>query len=111
MAYIENRTVHDADAHIMETAEFLAEFATADIREHILGFDGTAAVATSAAELSDVLARQADPEYRAADAEEIMLRKNWSATGAILKEDRPAALDHIGVASQLADQLPPLFAF
>jgi predicted TIM-barrel fold metal-dependent hydrolase len=30
-----------------------------------------------------------------------MLRKNWAATGALLKEDRPAALDLIGVASQL----------
>ncbi len=101
MAYIENRVVHDADAHILETAEFLAEFATADIKKHILGFDGSAAVATSAEKISDLLAQQADPDYRAADAAEIMLRKNWSATGAIFKEDRPAALDHIGVASQL----------
>jgi predicted TIM-barrel fold metal-dependent hydrolase len=101
MPYIDQGIVHDADAHIMETAEFLAAFATAPVKEHILGIDGTARVATSADELAQVLARQADPDYRARDAEEIMLRKNWAATGALLKEDRPAALDMIGVASQL----------
>ncbi|MBK81853.1 MAG: amidohydrolase [Gammaproteobacteria bacterium] len=85
----------------METAEFLAAFATSSVKDHILGLDGTARVATSADELDAVMAKQQDPDYRARDAEEIMLRKNWAATGALLKEDRPAALDLIGVASQL----------
>lgn len=104
MPYIDQAAygiVHDADAHIMETAEFLAAFATAPVKQHILGIDGTGRVATSAAELGKVLAKQSDPDYRARDAEEIMLRKNWAATGALLKADRPAALDLIGVASQL----------
>ncbi len=101
MPYIDQGRVHDADAHIMETAEFLADFASAEVRQHILGIDGSGRVATSAAQVASVLAKQADPEYRARDAEEIMLRKNWAATGALLKEDRPAALDLIGVASQL----------
>ena len=101
MPYIDKGIVHDADAHIMETAEFLAEFASTPVKEHILGIDGSARVATSAEELKAVLAKQDDPEYRARDAEEIMLRKNWAATGALLKQDRPAALDMIGVTSQL----------
>ncbi|MDZ7669550.1 MAG: amidohydrolase family protein [Gammaproteobacteria bacterium] len=101
MPYIDNQTVHDADAHIMETAEFLAQFASTQVKEHILGIDGSSRVASTAADLESVLARQADPDYRARDAEEIMLRKNWAATGALFKEDRPAALDLIGVASQL----------
>lgn len=101
MPYIDTGTVHDADAHIMETAEFLAEFAPAAVRQHILGFDGAGAVATSAAELERVLARQNDPDFRARDADEIMLRKNWAATGALYRSDRPRALDLIGVASQL----------
>src|SRR6185295_12745631 len=45
--------------------------------------------------------RHADPEFRARDAEEIMQRKNWKATGSFIKEDRPLALDLLGVASQL----------
>lgn len=104
MPYIEKAEwgiVHDADAHVMETAEFLAAFATAPVRQHILGIDGSARVATNAAALEQIMARQGDPAYRAKDAEEIMLRKNWAATGALLKEDRPTALDLIGVATQL----------
>jgi len=101
MPYIDNQTVHDADAHIMETAEFLAQFASTQVKEHILGIDGAGRVASTASELEAVLAKQADADYRARDAEEIMLRKNWAATGALFKEDRPAALDMIGVASQL----------
>ena len=42
-----------------------------------------------------------DPEYRADDAEEITLRKNLAATGSFIADDRPAALDHLGFASQL----------
>ena len=101
MAYVENLFIHDADAHIMETAEFLAEFASAPIKNHLFGFDGSASVATTAQALESTLAQQRDPEYRARDDAEIMQRKNWDATGALFKEDRPAALDHLGFASQL----------
>jgi predicted TIM-barrel fold metal-dependent hydrolase len=101
MPYVEGRVVHDADAHIMETAEFLAQFAPERIRGHLLGFDGSAAVATPARQVEKVLARHADPDYRARDAEELMSRKNWAATGAYFKADRPKALDLLGFSSQL----------
>ena len=101
MSYAGERRIHDADAHIMETAEFLAAFASEPIRRHLLGFDGSAAVATRAETVKNVLARQADPAYRAKDGDEILTRKNWAATGALFKADRPAALDHLGFASQL----------
>jgi predicted TIM-barrel fold metal-dependent hydrolase len=101
MAYISGRIVHDADAHIMETADYLAEFSTEKISNHLQGFDGTASVVTSQADLAKILAKQSDADYRAQDAEQIMLRKNWDATGALFKEDRGAVLDHLGVASQL----------
>ena len=42
-----------------------------------------------------------DPAYRDEDEAKIMLRKNWAATGAMLAEDRPRALDLLGFASQL----------
>ena len=35
MAYIEGRLVHDADAHIMETATWLRDFADPEFRELI----------------------------------------------------------------------------
>ena len=51
--------------------------------------------------IDSALEKQKDPEFRSKDAEEIMLRKNHVALGAMLREDRPAALDHLGFASQL----------
>src|SRR5205085_3128234 len=45
--------------------------------------------------------KHADPEFRADDAAQITQRKNWAATGSFIKEDRPAALDLLGFASQL----------
>jgi predicted TIM-barrel fold metal-dependent hydrolase len=48
-----------------------------------------------------ILSRQDDPAWRAGDATQIMLRKNWDAPGAFRREDRAKALDHLGFASQL----------
>jgi predicted TIM-barrel fold metal-dependent hydrolase len=51
--------------------------------------------------IEDAQKRQRDEEFRADAGKNIMLRKNYDAQGAFLKEDRPAAVDHIGAASQL----------
>jgi predicted TIM-barrel fold metal-dependent hydrolase len=103
MAYAEGRLIHDADAHIMETPEMLADFADPDIRERIGSLE-FASVMGGEGTLDDIAQARdahADPAYRAGDADEIMLRKNWRATGSFIKEDRPAALDMMGFASQL----------
>jgi predicted TIM-barrel fold metal-dependent hydrolase len=42
-----------------------------------------------------------DPEFRAGEAENILLRKNYEALGSFRREDRPKALDLLGFASQL----------
>ena len=42
-----------------------------------------------------------DPDYLARNEAEITLRKGFSALGAFVKEERPSAIDHLGVASQL----------
>ena len=47
------------------------------------------------------IAKQRDPEFRAKDAEEILLRKNSLAVGAVIREDRSRALDLLGFAAQL----------
>src|SRR6185369_2930407 len=46
-------------------------------------------------------ARHRDPADRPRAEAEIMLRKNWSALGSFLREDRPRALDLLGFSSQL----------
>ena len=99
MSYIENRTVHDADSHVMETPGWLDPFATAAVVGKLR--QRFPANAARQAAVQKLLARHDDPDYRANDAAEIMLRKNHAATGSFRREDRPRALDLIGVASQL----------
>ena len=61
LASVEGRIVHDADSHIMETAEMLADFATTRVKNHLLGFDGAASVATNVNDIARTLARHRDP--------------------------------------------------
>jgi predicted TIM-barrel fold metal-dependent hydrolase len=98
MPYVEGRVVHDADSHIFEPPGYAEEYADPAIREQL---SQALANGETPAFINAALAKQKDPEYRAKDAEEIMLRKNHVAVGAMLREDRPAALDHLGFASQL----------
>jgi predicted TIM-barrel fold metal-dependent hydrolase len=42
-----------------------------------------------------------DPAFRAGDADNLLLRKNYQALGAFRREDRPKAVDLFGFASQL----------
>jgi predicted TIM-barrel fold metal-dependent hydrolase len=97
-----HRRIHDADAHVMETADMLRDFADPDVREK-LPVQFVAALSPGENErLMDAFrAKHADPAYRAEDASQILLRKNWAATGSFLKEDRSQALDLLGFESQL----------
>jgi uncharacterized protein len=101
MPYVEGRVVHDADSHVMETPEWLAPFADPAIRERLPSIDLTTTRPGECTWIEKLRRRHADPDYRAREAEEIMLRKNWSATGSFIKEDRPRALDLLGFRSQL----------
>jgi uncharacterized protein len=95
--------MHDADSHIYEDFDWLAPFVPAAVNEavprlweasnevHTVGDTGAA----------DAALRHADPAYRTEDATQIMLRKNFDATGAWIAQDRPAALDLLGFESQL----------
>src|SRR5262245_50588759 len=97
-----HRRMHDADSHVMETAEMLLACAEPAVRSKL---PPSLVAALSPGEderlVSHFRARHADPAYRAEDAAQILLRKNWAATGSFLKEDRPRALDLLGFESQL----------
>jgi len=93
--------LHDADSHVMETADFFRDFADPDVRERMKPLPITAVRPGETSFIDELRARHKTAEYRARDEAELMTRKNWSATGSFLKEDRPRALDLLGFESQL----------
>jgi predicted TIM-barrel fold metal-dependent hydrolase len=101
MPYVEGRVVHDADAHVMETPDWLVRCADPAIRDRVPPLYLATTKPGEDRLLAHFERKHDDPAYRARDAEEIMLRKNWAATGSYRREDRPLALDLLGFASQL----------
>jgi predicted TIM-barrel fold metal-dependent hydrolase len=113
MPYVEGRVVHDADAHIMETPTWLRDHADPAIRDRIeplrlAGGNELRQTGDPDEQLRDLVAtfdrlaeRHASPEYRASEADEIMSRKNFAATGSFVAADRSRALDLLGFSSQL----------
>jgi predicted TIM-barrel fold metal-dependent hydrolase len=96
-----HRPIHDADAHVMETEDWLFEHADAATRRKLRPIQ-LASVKPGEEQLVDRFRRlHGDPDYRAEDEAKLMLRKNWAATGSFLAEDRPRALDLLGFESQL----------
>jgi predicted TIM-barrel fold metal-dependent hydrolase len=113
MAYSEGRIVHDADAHIMELPSWLRDHADPGIRERIppLRYPGGNELRQSGdveEQLRDLEVafdklrrRHQSDDYRRDEAEQIMQRKNFAATGSFVPEDRARALDLLGFSSQL----------
>ncbi len=106
MPYATDRLIHDADAHIMETPDWLTPYLDPAIagrvdRHDLVGGVGGAGTAGEEQFFARAAERQADPGYRSQDEELITIRKNWDAPGSWIAADRPAALDHLGFASQL----------
>lgn len=100
MPYIDDRLVHDADAHVYEAPGWLEPWIDPVDRERLAKY--TRPASERVPELVEK-ARRAydDPDYAARTEEEINLRKGFAAYGAFVKEERPRALDLLGVASQL----------
>jgi uncharacterized protein len=100
-----DRVIHDADAHLMEPPDLFTEHADPDVRDRIAELTVGFRIGEDGTDENEIVEHfrtvQMDPEFRAHDAEQIWLRKNFEATGGFIAEDRPAALDMLGVASQL----------
>src|SRR5947209_4554773 len=98
MAYVEDRLVYDADSHIHEPPGYAEDYADPSAREALRE---KLARFTRLENIDEAIAKQRDPEFRAKDEDEVLLRKNSVAIGAVLREDRPRALDLLGFAAQL----------
>jgi predicted TIM-barrel fold metal-dependent hydrolase len=103
MTYAAARAIHDADSHLMETPEMLQEFADPVTREQIdpQYFFHAIGPHRKLEDFAIYVRNHVDPAYRERDEAELMLRKNWNATGSFLREDRTLALDLLGFKSQL----------
>ena len=113
MPYASGRTIHDADAHIMETPTWLREHADPGIRDRVPTLDLSSGnelrqtgdpdeqLRDLNAAFDRLAAKHASDEYRADEEAQIMARKNFAATGSFVADDRPRALDLLGFSSQL----------
>jgi len=101
MTYAQGRLIHDADSHLMELDDCLDPYLTAAARARLHDLPGYRRHIGDLAWVKAARREQADPDFRATADENILLRKNRSAMGSFLKEDRPRALDLLGFASQL----------
>ena len=112
MPYVENRVIHDADAHTMEPPEWLDGFGSAEAVAYArhrfgAGGDDLGGHTKIAAEIEKCRTLHADPEFRARAEADVMLRKNYRAPGAWDPADRSDALDYLGFASQLVFPTSP----
>jgi predicted TIM-barrel fold metal-dependent hydrolase len=113
MPYVSGRVVHDADAHLMEPPTWLRDHADPALRDRIPTLtlssgnelrqtgDPEVQLRDLDAAFARLRSKHASAEYRAVEADEIMARKNFAATGAFVAADRSRALDLLGFSSQL----------
>ena len=99
--YAAGRLIHDADAHVIETPYWLHPFADPAVRDDLPPLTMSNAPRPDSRAWARLEAEHDDAAFRAGAEAELMTRKNWEALGSFRKEDRPAALDALGFASQL----------
>src|SRR6478736_10320970 len=95
------RPMHDADSHIMEPPAWLEPHLAAEFRQKLPVLGAADDSSRQGFDVDRIRRSHADPAYRAEDASQIMLRKNFAATGSFIEDDRPRALELLGFASQL----------
>jgi predicted TIM-barrel fold metal-dependent hydrolase len=93
--------MHDADSHIMEPPAWLEGHLAQEHRSRLPVLGAADAPSTQGFDIERVRQTHAGEDYRAEDASQILLRKNFFATGSFIEADRPRALDLLGFASQL----------
>jgi predicted TIM-barrel fold metal-dependent hydrolase len=102
MTYAANRFCCDADSHIMETRDWIANFADPLVRARLPEMSLLKSGTKSFAIIHDAVARQRERAARGAPAVDVVRGlKGWSAPGAFDAAERKAALDDLGFKRQL----------
>jgi predicted TIM-barrel fold metal-dependent hydrolase len=101
MSYANDRLVHDADSHLMELDDCLDPYFEKRLLARFHALPAYRAVVDRGLRPGRSPEAHADPAFRAGVAGNLLLRKNFEAHGAFLRQDRPEALDLLGFASQL----------
>ena len=106
MPYIENRIVHDADAHTMELPHWFDDYADNNIQKAFRErFSGNKGLAQTYFENIDE--DHQTSTYQEENEEELMIQKNYDALGSFNSKDRSEALDLLGVQSKLVFPTSP----
>jgi predicted TIM-barrel fold metal-dependent hydrolase len=102
MTYAANRFCCDADSHIMETRDWIANFADPSVRARLPEMSLLKSGTKSFAIIHDAVARQRERAALGAPAADVVKGlKGWSAPGAFDAAERRAALDDLGFHRQL----------
>ena len=101
MTYAEGRLMHDADSHLMELPGCLDPYFQPSLLSRFHALESYQQKLKKMDWAEKARAQQAEADFREGAGDAIMLRKNYEAHGAFLQQDRPAALDAMGFASQL----------
>jgi predicted TIM-barrel fold metal-dependent hydrolase len=101
MTYATERTILDADSHLMELPGWLDEYADPDVRERIrpLYLGGAGALASDA--IAQAEARRGDQEAAQQLEDALLTSKGWHGLGAFDAGERSRALDLLGFDAQL----------
>src|SRR5580692_5525461 len=101
MTYAGQRTILDADSHLMELADFLDDFIDPDWRDRLRrdGTDAMGPILEGAVARAE--ARRANAALAAEAEERLLVDKGWFAMGAFDPTERTRALDLFGFQAQL----------
>ena len=99
MTYAGQRTILDADSHVMELADFLDEFMDPEHSSVVRSMGALGSVLEKAVARAN--ARRSDPREAALAEERLLQDKGWFALGAFDPRERSRALDLLGFRGQL----------
>jgi predicted TIM-barrel fold metal-dependent hydrolase len=101
MTYVGERTVMDADSHVMELADFLDDFIDPEFKERLRPPLTEPASLLVDDALARAATRRTDETVERLAEERLLHDKGWHAMGAFDPQERSRVLDLLGVEAQL----------